>query len=84
MNTTKQASPAAVAGQVDRPVRPARGDTAPTYDKDGVTAWKCLNCDKENTFSPYVMAHWRDELTHTCECGAQHSVLGGHVQFERA
>lgn len=69
---------------LERVVRPARGDTAPTYDKDGVTAWKCLNCGKENTFSAYVMAHWRDELTHTCKCGAQHSVLGGHVQFERA
>jgi hypothetical protein len=84
MNTTKHDSHGAVAGQVDCRVRPARGDEAKTYDKEGVTAWKCLNCDKENTFSPYVMAHWRDELTHTCTCGAQHSVLGGHVQFERA
>lgn len=69
---------------LERRVRPARGDEAATYDKDGVTAWKCLQCGKENTFSPYVMAHWRDELTHTCECGAKHSVLGGNVQFERA
>ena len=81
MNDTTQP---AVAGPVEPTVRPARGDEAQTYDKDGVTAWKCQQCDKEHTFSPYVMAHWRDELTHTCTCGAQHSVLGGQVRFERA
>ena len=58
---------------VKRPSLPTRGDVAKTYQSDGATKWKCLCCGKENGFSPYVMAHWRDQLTHTCDCGAQRS-----------
>lgn len=74
----------AVGAPLERVVRPARGDKAATYDKGGVTAWKCLQCDREHTFDVYVAAHMRVELAHTCTCGAEHSVLGGQVRFERA
>ena len=85
LGMTNDASPGAVAGQVDCRVRPAPGATVPTYEKKNVTHWNCSQCEKPHTFSAYVAAHWRDELTHTCDnCGAQHSVCCGRVQFERA
>jgi hypothetical protein len=35
-------------------------------------------CGAEHAYPPYVFAHWRDKLTHTCEhCGALHEIVMG-------
>ena len=40
--------------------------------------FKC-ECGKEHEFTPYVYAHWREILVHTCECGIKHEILAGTV-----
>lgn len=41
-------------------------------------------CGKFHAFGVYVMAHWNDCLTHTCdECGNQHTVCRGRVYLSR-
>jgi hypothetical protein len=39
----------------------------------------CTTCKTFHKLGPYVAAHWDIRLTHTCTCGAQHSVLKGKV-----
>lgn len=46
--------------------------------KDGVTQWQC-ECGEEHVAGVYVMAHWDEELIHTCDCGRKHSTLRGYV-----
>jgi DNA-directed RNA polymerase subunit RPC12/RpoP len=46
-------------------------DTAPPK------GYKCSKCGAENEFSSYVYAHWREILTHTCECGQKHEICHG-------
>jgi hypothetical protein len=41
----------------------------------------CLNCGKHHVWGGYVMAHWRDDLTHTCNCGQISSIQEGVVVF---
>ena len=84
MEADKVESHGAVAGQVERSVRPRRGDNAPTFDRDSVTCWKCLQCDRVHALGAYVFAHWDDELTHTCDCGHRHTVLRGVVKYSGA
>lgn len=57
-----------------------RSAVARTYKRDGVTYWKCTGCGTEHDLPAYVHAHWDDELIHTCECGAKHSVCQGHIE----
>jgi hypothetical protein len=38
----------------------------------------CKTCKKYHYFPPYVFAHWRELLTHTCDnCGAMHEICAG-------
>lgn len=49
----------------------------------GEKGFKCKTCKAWHAFSAYVYGHWRDALTHTCECGAKHTVqMGKAVQFK--
>jgi len=34
-------------------------------------------CGKFNEYPAYVYAHWKDDLTFTCECGRKYSILEG-------
>lgn len=81
MDAKTDESHGAVAGQVERSVRPRSGDNAETFDRDGVTCWKCLNCDSVHALGAYVFAHWDYDLQHTCDCGHRHSVLRGTVTY---
>lgn len=41
--------------------------------------WKCA-CGAEHEFSGYAVAHWRDELQHTCKgCGTVRLFRSGEV-----
>lgn len=41
----------------------------------------CTKCSKSHEFSAYVYAHWSIPLTHTCGCGAVHTILAGVAKF---
>ena len=71
----------AVGGPVERGVRPQRGDSTATFERDGAKRWQCMQCNKEHVLGPYVFAHWDDDLQHTCDCGHKHSVLRGHITY---
>jgi transcription elongation factor Elf1 len=43
----------------------------------------CTTCGENTPFSAYVYAHWGILLTHTCECGAQHSIYKGRAKQTR-
>lgn len=43
--------------------------------KDIPKGFNCSACGKYHEFGVYVVAHFREELIHTCECGAKHSVI---------
>lgn len=81
MNTTNDECGGIVVDRVASSVKPLHGDNAPTFKRDGVTCWKCSNCDRVHSFGVYVFAHWDDDLQHTCDCGHQHSVLRGSVTY---
>lgn len=34
-------------------------------------------CGAIHEFGIWVMAHWNEALTHTCECGRQHDIRRG-------
>ena len=45
------------------------------------TGFNCKTCDTFHPFGGYMAAHWREELSHTCDtCGARHSVRRGRVR----
>lgn len=39
--------------------------------------YTCSTCGKEHAYPGYVYAHWRESLTHDCECGAKHTIFEG-------
>ena len=39
----------------------------------------CTACKKRHDFPAYVFAHWREVITHTCDCGAKHEIICGRV-----
>ena len=39
----------------------------------------CSGCGKHHRFSHYVYAHWRERLTHTCDCGQKHTICAGEA-----
>lgn len=41
----------------------------------------CEKCGAEHKFPAYVYSHWRELLTHTCDCGAQHEICAGAVNL---
>jgi hypothetical protein len=43
--------------------------------------FKCKSCGTFHEFSMWVYAHWRDILTHNCECGATHSIRIGKARL---
>ncbi len=47
---------------------------------DAAKGFNCETCDKWHVFGIYVMAHWSDVLTHTCDCGAKHTICAGRVR----
>ena len=73
--------PQAVGAPLERNIRPRRGDNVQTFKREGVTCWKCPNCDRVHALGPYVFAHWDDDLQHTCDCGHKHSILRGNVTY---
>jgi hypothetical protein len=36
--------------------------------------FQCLECSKWHPFTPYVIAHRRENIVHTCDCGATHII----------
>ena len=49
------------------------------YERDGRKWWNCSACGQEHELSIYVMAHFRDLITHTCTWGAKHETKEGRV-----
>lgn len=47
-------------------------------DETGREGFTC-ECGKFHVFGVYVMGHWGEELTHTCDCGRRHIVQAGAV-----
>ena len=43
-------------------------------------SWHCTWCGQLHTTGVYVAAHWDEELTHTCECGATHALRNGVIR----
>ena len=43
-------------------------------DKPIKKGFNCKTCGRWHNFGPYVAAHSRFQLTHTCQCGAKHVV----------
>ena len=39
--------------------------------------YSCETCGVENKYSGWVYAHWRDLITHSCDCGAKYSIFAG-------
>lgn len=55
---------------------------AKTCKADDHKQWQCTNpkCGKWHTLSGYVYAHYREELTATCDgCGTKHTTQLGQV-----
>lgn len=51
---------------------------------DTPKGFACATCGKFHEFSGWVYAHWRERLTHTCECGARYSICRGRaIQTKR-
>lgn len=48
--------------------------------REGASGFVCTKCKKWHAFGAYVMAHCHIELTHTCGCGARHTVLDLKVE----
>ena len=42
--------------------------------------FNCMTCGKYHKFGAYVAAHSTISLTHTCKCGAKHTVLDYKVR----
>lgn len=42
----------------------------------------CPRCGREGALNAYAVAHFRDRLTYTCDCGAKLNLLGGTVSHE--
>lgn len=42
--------------------------------------WDCTWCGKHEAFGVWVAAHWRELLSHTCECGAEHDLKAGVIR----
>ena len=53
---------------------------ARTSKRSGVSGFLCTGCNRWHAFGVYVLGHPNDELVHTCECGAKHSVLNFAVE----
>jgi len=48
--------------------------------KDLPKGFDCKTCGKFHRFDPYVFAHSRDLLVHTCDnCGAKHEIIMFHA-----
>ena len=42
--------------------------------------FKC-KCGEYHEFTPYVFAHWRDEIIYTCpKCGTKYSIIAGTAE----
>lgn len=39
--------------------------------------YTCTSCQEVHTLPMYVYAKWDEQLFHTCNCGAKHSLLRG-------
>lgn len=39
--------------------------------------YTCSSCGREHPYPAYVFAHWREILTHVCECGAKVEIILG-------
>jgi hypothetical protein len=46
-------------------------------EKELPKGYACEACGTEHRFPAYVYAHWEVRITHSCDCGAKHSVLCG-------
>ena len=44
------------------------------------TVFTCKRCGIVHDIPAYVYAHWDERLTHTCGCGAKHTLLSGVVK----
>lgn len=54
-----------------------------TFQRDGRRGFCCGSCSKEHFFGVYVAAHANEPLQHTCDCGAQHTVLRYRVTLDK-
>lgn len=43
--------------------------------------YTCSFCKRENKYSAYVFAHWREVLIHTCSCGAKYKIVNGSAEL---
>jgi hypothetical protein len=43
--------------------------------------YNCTLCARFHPYTPYVMAHPNERLTHRCMCGATHDLINGHARL---